>query len=201
MSNDGMNRDVSNSKPNVRFAAPQRLSVAHPAISSPLHMPMSKSSRKPLVRTKIRLDPGHSALDWHSLTSNPANYYTKFVSLQLIQDLLDDPVFQKDNFKFSPSQLKNQLLVQKIPLYKIMPPLRINRKIVKKHCKGEDELWCVIDGKVYDISSYLKFHPGGTDILIKHRNSDDLITYFNKYHQWVNYEKLLQVCFIGVVCE
>ncbi|EHN00902.1 Irc21p [Saccharomyces cerevisiae x Saccharomyces kudriavzevii VIN7] len=196
-----MNRDGSDSKLNVRFAAPQRLNVGHPTTSSPLHMPISRSTRKPLVRTKIKLDPGHSALDWHSLTSNPANYHTKFVSLQLIQGLLDDPIFQKDNYKFSSSQLRTQLLVQKIPLYKVMPPLRINKEIVKRHCKGEDELWCVINSKVYDISSYLKFHPGGTKILLKNCGSEDFITLFNKYHQWVNYEKLLQVCFIGIVCE
>ncbi|EJS42371.1 YMR073C [Saccharomyces arboricola H-6] len=195
------NRNGTDPKPNVRFPAPQRLNVIHPTTSSPLHMPVSRSTRKPLVRTKVKLDPGHSALDWHSLTSNPANYHTKFISLQLIQDLLDDPIFQRDNFKFSASQLRTQLLVQNIPLYKLMPPLRINREIVKRHCNGEDEFWCVLNDKVYDISSYLKFHPGGTDILLKHRKSDDMIALFNRHHQWVNYEKLLQVCFIGIVCE
>ncbi|CAI1633952.1 hypothetical protein SEUBUCD646_0M02120 [Saccharomyces eubayanus] len=201
MSNRSVNRDGTDPKLNIRFSVPQRINVTQPTTSSPLHMPVSRSARKPLVRTKIKLDPGHSALDWHSLTSDPENYHSKFISLQLIQGLLDDPIFQRDNSKFPPSQLRAQLLLQKIPLYKMMPPLRINREIVNRHCQGEDEFWCVINGKVYDISGYLKFHPGGPKILLRHRDSDDLITLFNKYHQWVNYEKLLQVCFIGLVCE
>ncbi|PIA33788.1 hypothetical protein AQUCO_04000089v1 [Aquilegia coerulea] len=30
-----------------------------------------------------------------------------------------------------------------------------------------DDCWVVVDGKVYDVSSYLDEHPGGDDVLLK----------------------------------
>jgi len=34
---------------------------------------------------------------------------------------------------------------------------------VRKH-KTEGEMWTVLKGRVYNISPYMKFHPGGTTI-------------------------------------
>lgn len=38
------------------------------------------------------------------------------------------------------------------------------REEVAKHCTPDD-LWLVIDGKVYDVTDYVKEHPGGDSIL------------------------------------
>lgn len=34
---------------------------------------------------------------------------------------------------------------------------------VRKH-QTEDQMWTVLKGRVYNISPYMKFHPGGTAI-------------------------------------
>lgn len=48
--------------------------------------------------------------------------------------------------------------------------------------------WLVLRGKVYFISPYLAYHPGGEKIL-KPVLGKDASSLFDKYHQWVNIEK------------
>lgn len=36
---------------------------------------------------------------------------------------------------------------------------------VAKH-KSVDDAWLVIDGKVYDVTHFAQFHPGGEDVLL-----------------------------------
>lgn len=52
--------------------------------------------------------------------------------------------------------------------------------------------------QVYNISPYLRFHPGGSDILMKAAGKDGT-TLFNKYHPWVNAHALLEKCLIGLL--
>ncbi|KZV22423.1 cytochrome b5 isoform A [Dorcoceras hygrometricum] len=40
-----------------------------------------------------------------------------------------------------------------------------------QHNTSED-CWVVIDGKVYDVTSYLEEHPGGDDILLEATGKD-----------------------------
>ncbi|SNX83136.1 probable cytochrome b5 [Melanopsichium pennsylvanicum] len=42
---------------------------------------------------------------------------------------------------------------------------------LKKH-KSEDSAWVVVDGKVYDVTSFLDDHPGGKKILLKNCGKD-----------------------------
>lgn len=41
----------------------------------------------------------------------------------------------------------------------------ISREELARHTK-RDDCWTSIDGKVYDITQYIAFHPGGNKILI-----------------------------------
>jgi cytochrome-b5 reductase len=68
---------------------------------------------------------------------------------------------------------------------------------VKKHNTLED-CWTVIRGKVYDITAYIKFHPGGVEKIMIGAGRD-MTSLFDKYHQWVNYETLLDKCYLGVI--
>jgi cytochrome b involved in lipid metabolism len=42
---------------------------------------------------------------------------------------------------------------------------------VKEHCTEEDA-WTVLRGRVYNISPYIRFHPGGRDMLMKGAGKD-----------------------------
>uniref|UniRef100_A0A1I7WFV7 Cytochrome b5 heme-binding domain-containing protein n=1 Tax=Heterorhabditis bacteriophora TaxID=37862 RepID=A0A1I7WFV7_HETBA len=64
-----------------------------------------------------------------------------------------------------------------------------------KHNTKED-CWIHIFGQVYDVTSYLDFHPGGVDELMRAAGRDGTAL-FNQYHAWVNYESMLKACFVG----
>ncbi|KAL0736237.1 hypothetical protein Bca4012_012447 [Brassica carinata] len=68
---------------------------------------------------------------------------------------------------------------------------------VKKHKSG-DSMWTVLKGRVYNISPYMNFHPGGVDMLMKAVGRDGTLL-FNKYHAWVNFDILLEKCLVGVL--
>lgn len=59
---------------------------------------------------------------------------------------------------------------------------------------SRDLFWC----QVYNITPYLRYHPGGPDILIKAAGRD-ATSLFNKYHPWVNAHALLEKCLIGLL--
>lgn len=80
---------------------------------------------------------------------------------------------------------------------------RSNRRLismdeVKQHKAEEGSIWTVLKGRVYNISPYMKFHPGGVDMLMKAAGRD-CTALFNKYHAWVNAEFLLEKCLVGVL--
>ncbi len=56
----------------------------------------------------------------------------------------------------------------------------------------------MLRGKVYNISPYLRFHPGGVPILMKAAGKDGT-TLFMKYHSWVNADALLEKCLVGLL--
>jgi cytochrome b involved in lipid metabolism len=66
---------------------------------------------------------------------------------------------------------------------------------VARHATAEDG-WTVLRGRVYCLSSYMKYHPGGAKILGSVLGKD-CTALFNKYHAWVNAEFLLNSCLVG----
>ncbi|KAG8391221.1 hypothetical protein BUALT_Bualt01G0165200 [Buddleja alternifolia] len=70
---------------------------------------------------------------------------------------------------------------------------------VKQH-RSEGSMWTVLKGRVYNITPYMKFHPGGAEILTK-AVGRDCTSLFNKYHAWVNAEFLLEKCLVGILEE
>ncbi|XP_043719106.1 cytochrome b5 domain-containing protein RLF-like isoform X2 [Telopea speciosissima] len=62
----------------------------------------------------------------------------------------------------------------------------------------EGSIWTVLKGRVYNISPYMKFHPGGVDKLMMAAGKD-CTSLFNKYHAWVNAEFLLEKCLVGTL--
>ncbi|XP_076941047.1 cytochrome b5 domain-containing protein RLF-like [Bidens hawaiensis] len=68
---------------------------------------------------------------------------------------------------------------------------------VKQH-NTEDSMWTVFKGCVYNITPYMKYHPGGVDML-KKAVGKDCTTLFHKYHAWVNAEFMLEKCVVGIL--
>ncbi|SCV01289.1 LAME_0G15236g1_1 [Lachancea meyersii CBS 8951] len=140
-------------------------------------------------RNKVALKPGHSAMDWSSLSISKGRTGALVTG---IDKLISDPEICKIN---NPQVL--MALKQGLPAFKIYPPLNINLAHLKQH-KTADDCWCVLGNKVYCITAYLDFHPGGVDILLRSAAGKNATVLFDKYHRWVNYEKLLEHCYVGI---
>ena len=63
---------------------------------------------------------------------------------------------------------------------------KITREEVSKHNK-KDDCWVIIQGFVYDITSYLQVHPGGLKCIIDSAGGD-ITKKFNQAHPWVSME-------------
>ena len=75
------------------------------------------------------------------------------------------------------------------------PYKKYTREEVKKH-NSRESCWCILFGTVYDLTSFLEYHPGGEAILLKYAGRD-MTALFNKYHSWVNWQHLLKGLEIG----
>lgn len=64
--------------------------------------------------------------------------------------------------------------------------------------RTEDQLWVSYHGKVYNLTRYLPFHPGGPEELFKVAGQD-AEKEFMKAHAWVNWDALLKNCCVGVL--
>ncbi|CAI7917556.1 unnamed protein product, partial [Closterium sp. NIES-53] len=107
--------------------------------------------------------------------------------------------------KFIPEQGLSQMSWRKasaaaandIARYRMQHQGAIRMSEVKRH-KKEEDAWTVVRGRVYNITPYLDFHPGGKVMLMKAAGKD-CTALFNKYHAWVNAEFLLDQCFLGML--
>ena len=63
--------------------------------------------------------------------------------------------------------------------------------------RGRDA-WTVLGGRVYNISPYLPFHPGGEPELLRGAGRDGT-RLFGEVHPWVNYEGMLAACMVGIL--
>lgn len=70
------------------------------------------------------------------------------------------------------------------------PLRRVAMAEVQQHCSVEDT-WIILRGKVYSITDYCHYHPGGGDILCAAAGTD-CTQLFDTHHRWVNGESLLK---------
>ncbi|KAJ3744954.1 cytochrome b5 [Lentinula detonsa] len=73
--------------------------------------------------------------------------------------------------------------------------MRIPPSVLKKHNTREDA-WSVFNGKVYNITAYLPFHPGGEKELMRVAGRDGS-KLFASTHAWVNVDFMLDTCLVG----
>lgn len=78
-------------------------------------------------------------------------------------------------------------------------PIRrdITPQEVKLHNKPYDG-WMILRGKVYNVTPYMAYHPGGDKILVPCLGKDATVL-FDKYHSWVNLDGLIGALLLGYV--
>lgn len=79
------------------------------------------------------------------------------------------------------------------------PPqyVRVTKDELKQH-KTREDCWTSINGKVFNITPYVNFHPGGVSEIMKCAGRDGTAL-FNKYHSWVNADRMLSNCCVGLL--
>ena len=75
-----------------------------------------------------------------------------------------------------------------------VPPSLLRRMTGRK---GKDA-WMAIDGRVYNVSPYANFHPGGIPEMMRGA-ARDATALFGEVHPWVNYESMLRACLVGIL--
>lgn len=70
---------------------------------------------------------------------------------------------------------------------------------VRKH-NTRDDCWMVLRGTVFNVTEYLRYHPGGADELMRGAG-DDATSLFNETHKWVNFQHLLKSCVVGALVK
>lgn len=73
--------------------------------------------------------------------------------------------------------------------------IQVSHQELAKHNKAGD-CWMAIRGKVYNVTRYLDYHPGGHDQLMRGAGKD-ATSLFDEYHAWVNIDQLLAKCYVG----
>jgi len=72
---------------------------------------------------------------------------------------------------------------------------RIPPSVLRMHNK-RDDAWAAFNGKVYNITPYLDFHPGGEKELMRVAGRDGT-KLFSLTHAWVNVDFMLDACLVG----
>jgi cytochrome b involved in lipid metabolism len=80
-----------------------------------------------------------------------------------------------------------------------VPLRKIPMAEIKLH-NTEEDCWTIINGKVFDITEYIQYHPGGVKKLMMGAGRD-CTALFNKYHAWVNIGAMVGKCCVGTVGE
>ncbi|KAJ5960012.1 uncharacterized protein N7479_007162 [Penicillium vulpinum] len=82
-----------------------------------------------------------------------------------------------------------------------LPPglLRVTPSMLKEqHGRKGRDAWTSYHGKVYNISPYAPYHPGGRGELLRGAGKDSA-QLFQDIHPWVNWEGILGECLIGIL--
>ncbi|KAK6332996.1 hypothetical protein TWF718_010821 [Orbilia javanica] len=82
-----------------------------------------------------------------------------------------------------------------VPLRRITPSELATHGARKNETKT---YWTVLEGKVYDMTPYLPYHPGGEKELLRVAGKDGT-KLFNLTHPWVNWDNMLRGCEVGIL--
>ncbi|OAV93818.1 hypothetical protein PTTG_01645 [Puccinia triticina 1-1 BBBD Race 1] len=72
---------------------------------------------------------------------------------------------------------------------------RITRSELAEH-RSKEDAWSSFNGKVYNITPYLNYHPGGVRELMRVAGKDGT-ELFMKTHAWISVDGMLDSCLVG----
>ncbi|KAG8816308.1 hypothetical protein FRC17_000369 [Serendipita sp. 399] len=75
--------------------------------------------------------------------------------------------------------------------------LRVTPSMLKEHNK-KDDAWSSFGGKVYNITPYLPYHPGGEKELMRVAGRDGT-KLFALTHAWVSVDMMMDACLVGLM--
>ena len=75
---------------------------------------------------------------------------------------------------------------------------QITREELSKHNTAED-CWCSYEGEVYDMTTYLKKHPGGQKVLLSVAGKD-MTELYKKYHSYLSIQIIAKLK-VGVLVD
>ena len=141
---------------------------------------------------KVSTGHGFSQMHWMRLCSSAAAEAAKRRNDDDTNDMMEEEKSVHADFPL------NGLAASVDPLTNVvtMPQLR-------KHRGGsssgeESDVWMAVRGKVYNVSPYMKYHPGGVDQLMRGAGMD-ATKLFEKYHRWVNIDFMLEKCLVRCI--
>ncbi|CAN0354138.1 unnamed protein product [Ectocarpus fasciculatus] len=71
----------------------------------------------------------------------------------------------------------------------------ITKAEVRQH-NSQHDCWSIFRGKVYNLTPFLHYHPGGIPEIMKGAGRD-CTALFDKYHRWVNFDSLVGNLYLG----
>ena len=78
-------------------------------------------------------------------------------------------------------------------------PRPITRQELRKH-RSQFDCWMALRGKVFNVTKYLPYHPGGPGELMSVAGKD-ATKEFDKIHKWVSIDGFLAKCYVGDLVE
>ena len=178
-------------RPGLRPTAQQN-KPSQPVLANPPRPSAGNSLRPPpsaasSLRAPTSARPAGNSLNPASLTVKPTNTTSKRAILE--------PGYSPLDWAALKSNPNNNLRGAGLPatLIKVTPSMLR----AQNGRKGRDA-WTSYQGKVYNISPYLPFHPGGKGELLRGAGKDAAKLFF-EVHPWVNWDAILGECLVGVL--
>ncbi|KAI5237178.1 hypothetical protein E4T43_08125 [Aureobasidium subglaciale] len=173
--------------PPPSFPAPNSAQRASQSTSSSLMPPPSRPTRSSLGVPAI---PGRAPP-----TLSPA------AQARAPPPRIDTPKSSSSKVKLAPgfSPLDWASLATSKNLANVSSFTRVTPSMLKeKNGRKGNDAWSVYNGKVYNITPYAPFHPGGKGELLRAAGKDGT-KLFLEVHPWVNWEGMLNSCLVGVM--
>ncbi|KAL4796567.1 hypothetical protein BDV19DRAFT_388075 [Aspergillus venezuelensis] len=182
------------------FLAPPPGRFAPPRPSVPGRVPSSGAgstlSPPPSAASSLRVPPGMGMGSRpNSMNSLSPTTVTLKPAKKASQRAILEPGFSPLDWAALTSNPNHKLRGANMPpgLIKVTPSM-----LKAQHGRKGMDAWTSYQGKVYNITPYLGFHPGGKGELLRGAGKDSG-KLFLEIHPWVNWDAIMGECLVGIL--